>query len=67
MTTRRTFECDICQSAIPDESKGRGFSFRNSGIEWDNLARVEHHLCGTCIPMLIKALKAPGIQEDYGR
>ena len=68
MTTRQTFECDICHSPVADESKGRGFVFGPpDGIQWAVVSQAEHHLCGGCITSLIIALRAPGIREDYGR
>lgn len=62
MTTKRTFECNVCHSPIFD-ARGRGFSFGSDRVEWKALFQAENHICNHCIKALEISFRDSGIQE----
>lgn len=72
MTTKRSYECNLCRGPLRIEFgsamavNGRGFTFGHKRLDWCVPHQAENHLCDSCIQQLIISLGDPGIVEDFG-
>lgn len=64
MTTKRSYECNLCRSAIRD-GNGRGFAFGNGRLDWVTVQQAENHICDECVGKLMTSFRDKGIQDQF--
>lgn len=65
MTTKRTYECNVCRSVVSDGT-GRGFRFAHERVDWTTLYDAENHICDRCVKSLMNSFRDKGIVEQFG-
>jgi hypothetical protein len=54
VTTKRTFECNLCRATIRETGNiGRGIKWVPGGLAWDTCSQAESHLCDNCVNHLM--------------
>lgn len=66
MTTKRTYECNLCRSELRDGA-ARGFKYGSGRIEWGRLSECENHICDMCTGYLFLAFQDSGIVDQFGK
>jgi hypothetical protein len=60
MTTKRTYQCNVCGSEIKNGVIGRGLKWVGSEeIEWTTVQQSENHICDRCCNALQAAFRGP--------
>lgn len=66
MTTKRTYECNLCRMSIQTGRPGRGILFKATGLEWASPLAAENHLCDECVNSLMEAFRSPLASDQCG-
>jgi hypothetical protein len=75
MTTKKTYECDLCHQGILRYSSGRKVGGEGFGIRWCSVGKApnfedvnflplhdtEHHICSVCLWQLLETVKRHNI------
>jgi hypothetical protein len=64
MTTKKSFECNLCRSPIKD-GDGRGFQFGSERVEWISIQMAENHICDHCVKCLLVSFRDSGIVRQF--
>lgn len=64
MTTKRTYECNVCRVSAQDGHM-RGFMFGHRRVDWTTIQQAENHICDNCVTMLMVSFRDKGITDQF--